>query len=202
MFSTAIQQLAAISVADWIAIVTGVAYAILAVFRSRWCWAAGIVSSSVLAFVAFRSQLPMQAGLQVFYVAMSLYGFWRWSAAGGNTVIRISRWPLTWHVAVLATIAACAWFAGPWLGASAEAAWPRLDMLVMLSSLLATWMTAQGKLENWTYWIVIDAASVFLYFAQGAAGAALLYLLYIGTAVAGALTWVRQYRLQEQVASA
>ena len=190
-------QLATIGAADWLAIVSGAAYALLAVQRSRWCWLAGAVSSLALIYVAFRSALPMQGALQAFYVAMSIYGFWRWSRSGEEKSIRISVMRLPWHVGFIAAGVLLSSLAGGWLAQYTQSAWPLLDTLVMLGSLLATWMTAQGKLENWLYWIVIDAASVFLYYAQAASGAALLYLLYIAIAIGGLVTWTRQYRTQQ-----
>jgi nicotinamide mononucleotide transporter len=200
--SGTLDQLAAISVADWVAIVTGALYALLAVKRVRWCWVAGALSSAVLTYIAWRERLPMQAALQLFYVAMAGYGFWRWSQTGADSELRISRWPWSWHVGISVSLCALAWFAGPLLARWTQAAWPRLDTLVMLGSLLATWMTAQAKLENWLYWIVIDVASIYLYFMQDASGAALLYLIYTGIAVSGAIAWARLYRLQERLARA
>lgn len=218
MVQQALQQLATIGTADWVAILSGAGYAVLAVWRIRWCWLAGAISSAVLVYVAKRSQLPMQALLQVFYVAMAAYGFWHWSRTeaqasdaqgtdthdGGRSAatngLLITRWPLHWHAALLMTLGVLAWFGGPSLARFTQGSWPRLDTLVMLASLLATWMTAQGKLENWFYWIAIDSASIYLYFTQGAAGAALLYLLYVAIAIAGAWSWSRLYLLQQRAA--
>ena len=191
-------QLTGISAADWLAIITGVGYALLAVRRSRWCWLVGASSSLVLIYVAFRSALPMQGALQVFYVAMSIYGFWRWSQTGEARSFRITRWPLQWHVGWVLVCVVVSWSIGPWLSRYSAAAWPRLDTIVMLGSLLATWMTAQGKLENWAYWIVIDLASVYLYYVQAAVGAALLYALYVAIAVSGLVAWSAQYRTQSR----
>lgn len=202
MLQQALAQLAVIGPADWLAIVSGAAYALLAVRRLRWCWVAGAISSAVLTYIAWRAQLPMQAALQLFYVAMAVYGFWRWSQSCDDSGLRISRWPLGVHAALVLGICALAWFGGPWLARWTQAAWPRLDTLVMLGSLLATWMTAQAKLENWLYWIVINLASIYLYFMQDASGAALLYVIYAGIAISGAMTWARLYRAQQRPALA
>ena len=35
-----------------------------------------------------------------------------------------------------------------------------------LGNLFATWLVARVKLENWLYWIAIDAALVYLFAAQ------------------------------------
>ena len=58
---------------------SGLAYSVLAITRSRWCWVAGALSSAILIFLALDKRLPMQAALQVYYVLMSGYGWWHWS---------------------------------------------------------------------------------------------------------------------------
>jgi nicotinamide mononucleotide transporter len=62
----------------------------------------------------------------------------------------------------------------------------------MWFSLLATWLVAQGKLENWLYWIVIDLVLVFLSYKQGLMGMALLSLLFIAIAIGGFIAWRRR----------
>jgi nicotinamide mononucleotide transporter len=64
------------------------------------------------------------------------------------------------------------------------------------SSLLATWLVARMKLENWIYWICADSVMVFLFAAQGYAFTACLFLTYIVIAVFGYREWQRKYRLQ------
>jgi len=68
----------ALEAVNGLALATGVAYAVLAARRNRLCWIAGAVSSVCAAVLAGLNKLPMQAGLQVFYVAMSVYGWWSW----------------------------------------------------------------------------------------------------------------------------
>lgn len=192
----AITELAAFGTLDWLTIVAGAAYAVLAIKRVRWCWLAGALSSAVLVYISYRAALPMQAALQFFYVAMAAYGFWRWSKAGDDSTMRINRWPLSANAGAIAALCGLGWLLGPSLAPWTHAAWPRLDAVVMLGSLLATWMTTQARLENWYYWIVIDVASIYLYYMQNAPGAALLYVIYTAIALAGAWTWTRLYRAQ------
>jgi nicotinamide mononucleotide transporter len=59
-------------------------------------------------------------------------------------------------------------------------------------------MTANRVLENWIYWIVVDAAAIFLYHSQGLALSALLYLVFTLMAVYGLIQWTKQYRSQKQ----
>lgn len=182
------------SALEWVSLLTGVAYALLAVRRIRWCWAFGAVSSGILVWLAWRAQLPMQAALQSCYVAMSAWGFWQWSRAGDGAAPPISVWPLRVHVLLIACVVGLGLLAAPLVAQWTQAAWPRLDTTTLFASLLATAMVAVAKLENWLYWIVIDAASVFLYAAQGLWFVALLYFLYLCIAVSGYVEWRRRWR--------
>lgn len=136
----------------------------------------------------------MQAALQACYVLLAFWGFRQWSRSVAAGEVRISTWPLRAHVAVLAVVVPFGLLIAPWVAALTAAAWPRLDTLTMLASLLATWMVTASKLENWLYWIVIDAVSIFLYAAQQLWFVALLYLMYLCIAIAGFVTWRRRWR--------
>jgi nicotinamide mononucleotide transporter len=187
---------AASSALEWLSLLAGVAYALLAVRRNRWCWAFGAVSSAILAWLAFHGRLPMQSALQVCYVGMALWGFWQWSRGGDGDALAISTWPLRVHALCGVGIVVIALLLAPLVETSTAAAWPRIDTATMLASLLATAMVAIAKLENWLYWIVIDAVSMFLYGAQQLWLPALLYLLYLGIAISGYFAWRRRWAAQ------
>jgi nicotinamide mononucleotide transporter len=178
-----------------VAVVLGLAYVLLAARRSRWCWVAGALSSLILAVLAWQARLPMQAALNIWYVLMSAYGWYHWSRESG-TVIRL--WPAWKHLAGVATSLILAAFAASWLSSGTQAAWPYLDSATTLLSLLATWLVARMVLENWIYWIVIDAALVFLFAAQGLVFVALQFVIYLVVAVAGFISWIRLYRQQSR----
>lgn len=205
MLERIVAGLQATSPAELASVAAGVAYGLLAVRQSRLCWVFGGVSSAILAGLAAGARLPMQALLQLVYVAMAFYGWWHWSraaragAAGEGRVAAappIGTWPVRTHVALLAAIALATVLLAPWVGDATGAAWPRLDTATLLASLAATWMVARVRLENWLYWILIDAVSLWLYAAQGLAFVALLYLVYLGTAVYGWIEWRGRWRKQ------
>ncbi len=171
----------------------GLVYVVLAVQRSRWCWVYGGLSSAGLAWLAARSALPMQAALQAFYVAMAAYGFARWSAdrdAGGR--VTVGWWPIRRHVAAWIAIAVLTLVSAEALARHTHAARPMLDAACTWGSLLATWLAARARIENWLYWIVFDAARGGLFAAQALALVALLYFAYLGIAGAGFASWWRR----------
>jgi nicotinamide mononucleotide transporter len=187
------QSLRGTSPAEIVAVVTGLAYVLLTVRRNRWCWVAGGISSLILAVLAAQSRLPMQSGLQAWYVVMSVYGWLQWSQPAAG---RIVLWSAGRHLAgVIASLAVAA-LAARWLATETQAAWPLLDAATTTLSLFATWQVARMVRENWLYWIVIDAVSLVLYAAQGLALTAVLFAIYLVVAVAGYIAWRRQWRQQ------
>jgi nicotinamide mononucleotide transporter len=133
----------------------------------------------------------MQALLQLIYVVLALWGFWQWSRARGVTPT-VRRWPPRAHGLVLALLGVATLLIADRVAQVSDAAWPRLDTLVMLGGLLATYMVTASLLENWPYWIVIDLASIFLYWQQGLIMVALLYVIYAVIAVIGWRQWARR----------
>jgi nicotinamide mononucleotide transporter len=51
-------------------------------------------------------------------------------------------------------------------------------------------------LENWLYWIVVDAVSIYLYFAQGLVVSSFLYVTYLVIATIGFFHWRAKMRRQ------
>ncbi len=173
-----------------VSVVFGLLYSILAVARTRWCWVAGGISSGILVVLSWHSRLPMQALLQGYYVGMAVYGFWHWSRQDAAKA-EVSTWPLRAHLIAMVAIIVLSLLSSRYLASQTQAAWPFLDSFVMWGSLLATWLTAQVKLENWLYWILFDAISIFLYGAQGLMFVALLMTVYLVISTVGFFTWLR-----------
>ena len=180
-----------------LALLTGVAYAVLAARRNRLCWIAGAVSSACAAILSAGNQLPMQAALQMFYVAMSAYGWWSWVRGSSDGQLRVGTWPARWHLAVGLLIIVLSLGTARWLAPGDAAAWPLLDSLTTWFSLLATWLAARARIENWLYWIVINGVMVFLFYAQKVWGMALLSLILMAIAASGFVAWRRKYQAQE-----
>jgi nicotinamide mononucleotide transporter len=164
--------LVATSPAEAASVALGLAYAVLAVGKSRWCWVAGGVSSAIMIYLSLDARLPMQAALQVYYVVISVYGWWHWTRVEESQGSAMT---------------------ARWLSHT-QAAWPLLDSLTTWGSLYATWLQARVKLENWLYWICIDSVLGFLFGTQGLYFVALLSVVYLGFSAVGFIRWLKTYR--------
>jgi nicotinamide mononucleotide transporter len=191
--------LAATTPVEGLSVVLGFAYSVLAVKRSRWAWMCGGLSAAILVVLAWNALLPMQAALQAYYVVMSAYGFWRWSKDEGAATRAVSTLPLSMHALACVGILVASVVSSYFLADQSRAAWPFLDSFTTWGTIFATWLAAQVKLENWLYFIVFDAISVYLFVAQGLMFVALLFLAYVIVATFGFLSWFKTWRAVAQL---
>lgn len=197
---TCIQETDAIT---WIGTVTAVIYVILALKENIWCWSFGIVSSALWVSVYFNERLWYESILSVFYVVLGIYGWLSWAREKGSPTtpaktpeLKISK--ITGRVLLNCVMIAVA--AGIVLGYVADALtkndFAYTDALLSSFSVVATWMTARKYLENWLFWIVIDACSAVLYIFKGPSMylAALLFIFYTFMALGGYFAWKKNLK--------
>lgn len=189
-----VEGLRATSPTEGVAVVLGLAYVVLVARHSRWGWVAGGLSSALFAWLFIAARLPMQSLLQVYYVAMAVYGWRHWSRGGPEQpVIRL---PWRVHAAGIGVSLVLGFAVAGLLARETQAAAPLLDSVTTMVSLFATWLVARKVLENWLYWLVVDCLQAVLFASQGLWFTALLFVLYLGTSIGGYVSWRRTYRSQ------
>lgn len=189
-----LNELTAYSAIELAAVLLAIAYLLLAARNSRWCWVAAFISSGLFVYVLWHAKLYMDAGLNSYYVVMAVYGWIIWSKrseVSDSAGATISSLPLKVHAFAIACLLALSGTSGFLLAQYTEAAFPYLDSITTWGSLFATWLLAQRKLENWIYWIVLDALGVYLYFQKGLHFTMLLFVLYVIVSVYALTHWHR-----------
>lgn len=175
----------------------GVAYILLAAKESQWCWLFALLSTLVYTVLFWEGQLPMQALLNFYYMGMAIYGFWLWRKHGTQTeTLNISRWRLGQHFVFIAVGIAVSALVSMYLQRTGQSQSPMLDAYTTVFSVMNTYLMAKKILENWLYWVAIDAAATVLYVQTGYYATAALFVLNTILAVAGFLSWVKLYRKQ------
>lgn len=194
--NTLLEQLLATSPWEAIAAALGLAYLLLAVRRNLLCWICAFVSTAIYLWLFARASLYMQSALQVFYLVMAVVGFIDWHrgrSESGNVLIR--QWKLSQHLAATGAVLVATVING-WMLSHTDAAAPYVDSFVTWSSVVTTWMVARRVIENWLYWIVVDAIAAWLYFSQGLLVTTLLFVIYLGIVVRGYFSWRRELAAQ------
>jgi nicotinamide mononucleotide transporter len=179
-----------------------VLYLVLAIRQNLWCWPAAFASSVITIAVMFGARLYSEAGLNVFYAVMAVYGWYQWRYGGGSgrgDALPISLWPLKLHAVAIGGSVAASVAIGWLMSGNTDAAFPYLDAFVLVSSIVTTYMVARKILENWLYWLVIDSLSLYLYVERGLLMYAGLFVLYLVLVVIGFVRWQREWRAQRAV---
>ena len=60
------------------AVALGIAYLLLAMRQSNWCWPAAFGSTAIFSWLFWDVSLVMESALNVYYLVMAVYGWWAW----------------------------------------------------------------------------------------------------------------------------
>lgn len=177
-----------------VAVALAIAYLLLAIRQSLWCWPAAIGSSLIYLWLMYRAGLYMESALQLFYAGVAVYGWWLWQRGGAEEgPLRVSTWPRRRHAGAIAGILALSLASGTLLERYSDAQLPYLDSFTTWGAIVATWMVARKLLENWVYWFVIDAVAMYLYLSRGLYLTTALFALYLVLVVVGFIAWRRSF---------
>lgn len=180
-----------------LAVALGVAYLLLAVRESLWCWYAAFFSTAIYLWLFWQVQLPMESALQLYYLVMAVYGWHQWrQGSGAESSLAISSWSGQRHALAIGAVLLASAVSGTLLARYTDAALPYLDSFTTWGSILTTWMVARKVLENWVYWLVIDSASIWLYLERGLLLTAGLFAVYLVIVCFGWRQWLLHYRAQ------
>ena len=143
--------------------------------------------------------------LHVFFLVLNLYGWYHWlyGKTEKNDSIKIESLNLKQNV-VYVIIAIIIVFVFGLLLDNIHFIFPNLtpasvpywDATTTSLSVVAMWLTARKKIENWIYWLIVDILAVGIYIYKEIYFYALLYFIYIGLAIAGYLAWKKLMKQQ------
>lgn len=184
----------------------GLASAVGGMRRRLWAWPVGIVGNLLLLTVFLggvfdtpqAKDLYGQAGRQVFFIAVAVYGWVRWRetrrSGGPGAVAVVPRWAGSsgWLQLGVGAVVGTVVFA---LLFDALGSWgPWADAWIFTGSLLATYGMARGWTEFWLIWIGVDVVGVPLLLQAGYYPSAVLYAVYGVVVAYGFTVWLRAQR--------
>ncbi|MFB8230640.1 nicotinamide riboside transporter PnuC [Cellulosimicrobium sp. NPDC055967] len=190
----------------------GLASALGGMRRKVWAWPVGIVGNLLLLTVflgaVFATPNPVnllgQAGRQVMFVVVSVYGWVQWrrtqarlgeTDADSHGVAVVPRWA-SWRQRAFLVVALVGGTAllTPLFRAleSYEPVWA--DAWIFMGSLLATYGMAKGWVEFWLIWVAVDVVGVPLLISAGFYASAFMYVFYGAFTLVGFFVWWRVNR--------
>ena len=177
------------------AVIAAILYLLLAIRENIWCWLFAGISTAIYVYLFVTAQLYMESALNVFYFVMAVYGFAVWYR--GHTPeheLPVSVWSVSTHGIAIGVILLASLCSGYLLDTRTDAAFPYIDSLTTWSAIWATFLIARKVLENWWYWLVIDVASIFIYWSRDLQLTALLFVVYVIMIPFGLISWTRSWR--------
>jgi len=187
-------------IANWIealGFATGIASVWLFARQHVAAWPVGIATSLCWLVLFLQSGLYADSGLQVFYVAVSLYGWQHWvrahPAAGRTLPVTRTSTPLALVLVGLA-LGATALLA-LFLAVATDSTVPLPDAGTTVLSLIAYFLLARKHIETWPLWIFgVNLPYIALYASKGLLLTAALQPLFIALSIRGWLNWHRALR--------
>ncbi|RVT91185.1 nicotinamide riboside transporter PnuC [Sphingomonas crocodyli] len=178
--------------AETIAALLGVANVALVARRSVWNYPFALAMVSLYGVIFFEEKLYSDALLQIFFFIINIYGWIMWRRAQGETGevqarTMSGRLRFGWFVVTLAATLI-------WSGAMAhytDAALPWIDGPIAMTSIVAQILLSRRYWENWILWIVVDIASIGMYWVKDLHVTTALYVLFLGLSVWGLMGWRR-----------
>lgn len=187
------QYIENISVLEVIGLFTGLVTVILLIRQNILTWPVGIVYVLVSLIIFLEAKLYADFALHIVYLALNIYGWYYWYYGKKNQqeVLSVSTTSRNLSLVLMVLSGAGIWATGYMLHRFTDASLPYWDSATTILSFTGMWLTARKKIENWLYWFVVDVLAAGIYFYKGIQLYALLYLIYVGLAIAGYYNWKR-----------
>jgi nicotinamide mononucleotide transporter len=190
----------------------GLASALGGMRRKVWAWPVGILGNLLLLTVflgnVFGAATPAtlwgQAGRQVMFMGVAIYGWYRWqqgrrSASEGHAIVPSWAGNKVRFALIGAMVAGTAALT-PLFDALGSYPPVWADAWTFMGSLLATYGMARGWTEFWLIWVAVDIVGVPLLFTAGYYASAFMYLFYGFFTLAGFFVWRRAARREAAAA--
>ena len=162
----------------------------LATRENVWYYPTGIASVLLYAWIYFDARLYAEAGLQLVWLALLIYGWWNWLYGGEDRtelpVTRTPRWGWGASIASGAIMTAAIFLVQRRFTDNPN---PLTDSSIAAWSIVAQWMTTKKWIENWALWLAVNAVAVPLYVVRQMMPTAVLYAVLFVLAIEGWRKW-------------
>lgn len=181
----------------WLDITTtllGLIYIFLEYRASIMLWLVGIIMPALDIVLYYTHGLYGDAAMAVYYTLAAIYGWLVWKFGRKHQQKDGEEMPIT-HMPKRLYPAAIIFFVVAWaatwfvLSHYTNSNVPVLDGFTNALSFVGLWALARKYLEQWLFWILVDAVSCYLYVIKDIPFKASLYGLYVIIAVKGYFRW-------------
>ncbi len=177
--------------------ILGILYIFFSIRQNILTWPTGLLTSVLYVVVFFQAKLYADMGLQVYYVIISIYGWYFWlrgkkAQEKQQIPVRLTSKQLRIKL-IVATFILYGFILIILLNFT-DSDVPYMDTLTTALSIVATWMLAKKYIGHWIIWIFVDAVSAGLYVYKGLWPTVILFVIYTIMAVLGYIEWKKDLK--------
>jgi nicotinamide mononucleotide transporter len=177
------------SLIEILGFLTGAVNVWLLARQNLWNWPIGLANNALYIAVFVGAGLYGDAGLQLAYIALGIYGWWSWSHPGREAELHVLRTPrAAWTWLIPATVAA-AFALQFFLRRFTDSTVPAWDGATTALSLAAIYGQCRKYLESWWIWIAADLIYIPLYIYKNLWLTSGLYFVFLLLCVVGLREW-------------
>ncbi|MDD4922240.1 MAG: nicotinamide riboside transporter PnuC [Bacteroidales bacterium] len=199
-----------LSVLELIAVLTGFAAVLLASKAWSVNFLFGIVNSVAYFLLYFQYRLYSVMLLQIVYFSFSIYGYYHWrhpksGETDQNKEQKITKLTFREQILYLIVIVVSGLIWG-WCVIHFQArfpqyfdppAYPWLDALLTMGSVVAQYLLSRKIWDNWPLWVVVDGLSTVLYACMGMMFTSVLFGIFTIIAIRAQSEWKKTYESYE-----
>lgn len=163
--------------------------------EKRSAWVYGIAAVLLYALSCYHYKIYGEMVLQFIYVIISIYGFFQWKKGKINALPISGLSFKELIMSILAGIILSILFYFPLR--YFHGTLPELDATSNGFAIVATYLSARKKLENWLLWIPINILVVYIMFLKGMPFYLFLYICYALFAVYGYYKWKKSLSISQ-----
>src|SRR5437660_414865 len=177
---------------EWTAALITLISVVFQAMQKIWGWPATIAGVGIYVYVFWMSRLYADVGLQIIFIIISIYGWYKWQHGDRNAAeLPVTRASVRVHAISTSITIVFALIVAYVLRRTTDAALPYADSTLAAFSLLAQWQMARKYIENWFTWITVDVFYIGMYSFKRLYVTSGLYAVFIGVCVIGYLEWKR-----------
>lgn len=188
---TLLTQFAKTSWVEWLGMLAGISGVWLSIKEKIAAWPLFITCYGCYVYIAYASGLHAFMGMNIGFIAISLYGFWKWARnkQGQVDLLPITRtknvhWPLVGLFLLVGTVGI-----GWWLSSWEEANLPYWDAFATCCGFVAQWMLSRKHIETWVFWTLSDIVYLSIFAQSQSWPSVVLFTVFIVLAIKGWMEW-------------
>jgi nicotinamide mononucleotide transporter len=155
-------------------------------------WWTGVVGTILFGLLFAQNRLYADVALQLFFVVTGLIGWWKWLRGRHGEPLPVTHAGMAGMLWILPLGMGATVAYGAMLHHFTNAYAPFPDSAVLVFSIIGQMLMMQRRVENWSFWLLVNTIATPLYFSRGLH---LTAALYAGFWVNALVSWRNWHKL-------